>query len=99
MNQEDGGGNVRLNERLGAKVSREEVQMIRETLIEDCHELLEGSLCIGALGRLEGERDELRAALLLLDERDRNEHCACGSEGCRAVVEAWEAADRALGRA
>ena len=98
MNQEDSSGNVRLNDRLGGKVSREEVLMVRETLIEDCHELMEGSLAISILLRLEEERDELRSALLLLDERDRSEHCACGSDGCRAVIEAWEAADRALGR-
>ena len=99
MNQEDGSGNVRLSAGLGAKVGREEVQMIRETLIEDCHELLEGSPSVAALDRLEAERDELRAALLMLDERDRNELCACGGEGCQSLVEAWEAADRALGRA
>jgi hypothetical protein len=44
-------------------MSREEVQMIRETLIEDCHELLEGSLSIAALNRLESERDRYQKAL------------------------------------
>lgn len=40
-----------------------DIQLIRETLIVECHELVEGSPAIDALDRLVAERDALKAGI------------------------------------
>ena len=43
--------------------SKEQIHLIRETLIEDCHELLEGSLALAALDGLVAAFDDQTAEL------------------------------------